>query len=66
MFEEERQSRIMNELTEHRSMSVADLARILNVSGSTIRRDLTSMEQNGLIHPWRRDDCGGSGGKSQL
>ena len=49
MFEEERQIRIMNELTEHRSMSVADLARILNVSGSTIRRDLTSMEQNGLI-----------------
>lgn len=49
MFEEERQIRIMNELTEHRSMSVADLARILNVSSSTIRRDLTSMEQNGLI-----------------
>ncbi len=49
MFEEERQIRIMNELAEHRSMSVAQLAEILHVSGSTVRRDLTRMEAHGLV-----------------
>lgn len=49
MFEEERQIRIMNELSEHGSMTVAQLAQILQVSGSTIRRDLTGMEHKGLV-----------------
>lgn len=49
MFEEERQIRIMNEITERRSMSVAELASLLHVSNSTIRRDLSRMEANGLV-----------------
>ncbi len=49
MFEEERQIRIMNELAEHRSLSVAKLAGILHVSSSTVRRDLTRMEAHGLV-----------------
>lgn len=49
MFEEERQIRIMNELTEQRTMLVGDLAAILGVSPSTVRRDLTSMEKKGLV-----------------
>lgn len=49
MFEEERQIRIMNELSEQRTMLVADLAAILGVSPSTVRRDLSSMEEKGLV-----------------
>lgn len=49
MFEEERQIRIMNELSEQRTMLVGDLAAILGVSPSTIRRDLSSMEEKGLV-----------------
>ena len=49
MFEEERQIRIMNELSEQRTMLVGDLAAILGVSPSTVRRDLSSMEEKGLV-----------------
>ena len=49
MFEEERQIRIMNELSERRSVTVGELAAVLQVSGSTIRRDLTRMERKGLV-----------------
>ena len=49
MFEEERQIRIMNEMSEHRSMTVGELAAILRESGSTVRRALTRMEGKGLI-----------------
>lgn len=61
MFEEERQIRIMNELTEHRSMSVADLARILNVSGlyNPAGSDQYGTERIDPPYPWRRDDCRG-------
>lgn len=49
MFGEERQIRIMNELSEQRTMQVADLASILGVSLATVRRDLSAMEEKGLI-----------------
>lgn len=44
-----RQTAIMTEITSSGSCSVADLARSLNVSGETIRRDIKRMASQGLL-----------------
>jgi DeoR family transcriptional regulator, fructose operon transcriptional repressor len=45
----ERKVRILEELRGARMVSTEDLARSLNVSGETIRRDLVGLEQQGLL-----------------
>ncbi|HKL72769.1 MAG TPA: DeoR/GlpR family DNA-binding transcription regulator [Candidatus Onthovivens sp.] len=49
MYDLERQDRIIEILKEKNSISVNKLANILFVSGATIRRDLSKMEQKGLV-----------------
>ncbi|MEG1475631.1 MAG: DeoR/GlpR family DNA-binding transcription regulator [Longicatena sp.] len=49
MYEEERKIKILNQLNYETSVSVQELSNLLNVSSSTIRRDLTNMEKNGVI-----------------
>lgn len=45
----ERQTRILQHLTKHESSEIAELSELLNVSPSTIRRELRVMENNGLL-----------------
>jgi len=49
MYDIERQNKILELLSDKKSISVNKLAEILYTSGSTIRRDLTKMEQKGLV-----------------
>lgn len=49
MFEEERKIQILNILDREKSASIAMLSGYFHVSPSTIRRDLTAMEEAGLI-----------------
>lgn len=49
MFEEERKIQILNILDREKSQTIAYLSNYFHVSPSTIRRDLTSMEEAGLI-----------------
>ena len=49
MYDLERQNKIIEILKERKSISVIKLARLLYVSHSTISRDLTSMEKQGLV-----------------
>lgn len=49
MKQKERQLKILNLLDEEKEISVEDLAQKFNVSASTIRRELNSMNQLGLI-----------------
>ena len=49
----ERQQRVLELLERHRTMQLEDLARDLDVSGSTIRRDLIELESRGLIERTR-------------
>lgn len=49
MFEEERKISILNKIQSDGKVSVSVLARKYNVSESTIRRDLTSLEGSGFI-----------------
>lgn len=49
MKQKERQLKILNLLDEEKEVSVEDLAQKFNVSASTIRRELNSMNQLGLI-----------------
>lgn len=49
MYDLERQNKIIEILKERKSISVIKLAKLLYVSHSTIRRDLTSMEKQGLV-----------------
>ena len=44
-----RQSAILSQVTNTGSCSVAELARLLNVSGETIRRDIKRMASQGLV-----------------
>lgn len=44
-----RQQTIVEQLTAHRQLYVTNLARQLNVSKATIRKDLRSLEDSGLI-----------------
>jgi len=45
----ERQSEILEHLTREKSMSVHRLARLLSISESSVRRDLTALEETGKI-----------------
>ena len=49
MNHKERQLQILNLLNEEKEVSVEDLAKKFNVSASTIRRELNSMNKLGLI-----------------
>lgn len=49
MYNLERQAEILNILSEHKSISVAKLSKLLFVSAPTIRRDLTLLEQQGKV-----------------
>lgn len=49
MFEEERKISILNKIHTERKVSVSALAKKYDVSESTIRRDLTSLENSGFI-----------------
>lgn len=49
MKQKERQLKILNLLDEEKEVSVEELAQKFNVSASTIRRELNSMNQLGLI-----------------
>lgn len=48
MLAPERQARILKELQLHEAVRVADIAALLNVSEMTIRRDIETLDQNGL------------------
>ena len=49
MFNIERQEEIINILSQHKSISVKQLARMLFVSPPTIRRDLDMLEKRGKV-----------------
>jgi DeoR family transcriptional regulator, glucitol operon repressor len=49
MTNENRKIHILNQLAEHKYMKVTELAKILNTSPSTIRRDLNEMSKTGLL-----------------
>lgn len=49
MFAEERQQKILELLEKNSSTKVKELARMFDVSESTIRRDLQDMEEKGLL-----------------
>ena len=49
MLAPERQARILKELQIHEAVRVADIAATLNVSEMTVRRDIDSLDQNGLV-----------------
>ncbi|MCU6482389.1 DeoR/GlpR family transcriptional regulator of sugar metabolism [Arthrobacter silviterrae] len=48
MLAPERQARILKQLQVHEAVRVADIAAALNVSEMTIRRDIESLDANGL------------------
>ncbi|MEU2657291.1 DeoR/GlpR family DNA-binding transcription regulator [Streptomyces sp. NPDC007325] len=49
MLSERRRDRLLSLVREHRSIGVDDLATLLGVSVSTIRRDLDEMHERGLL-----------------
>lgn len=49
MYNEERKIEILNELKRNKSINVNIIAESLHVSPSTIRRDLSAMENDGLV-----------------
>lgn len=49
MLAPERQSRILKELQLHEAVRVAEIAATFNVSEMTIRRDIESLDQSGLV-----------------
>lgn len=49
MLSEERQARILNLVKENKSMSIQELIEQLNISESTIRRDLAELDSKGLL-----------------
>ena len=44
-----RYEKIMEYLLSHKEVTVADLSQQLQVTGKTIREDLTKLEEQGLI-----------------
>lgn len=50
MLTEERQAIILQNIKEKGSMTVAELSSLLKISESTVRRDLTAMDAEGLIN----------------
>ena len=49
LFTEQRRDEIIRMLKESRSLSVQDLSEHFNVSGTTIRTDLTVLEEQGYL-----------------
>lgn len=49
MYDIERQQKILDILTEYKTVSVQKLSEMLFCSGATTRRDLVRMEQKGLV-----------------
>lgn len=49
MLVEKRQNEILRIVEEYKSITVIELTRMLNASESTIRRDLTEMDKQGLL-----------------
>lgn len=49
MIQEERFSRILNEVNSSGTVTVSDLKRVLGISESTIRRDLTELDRKGRL-----------------
>jgi DeoR family transcriptional regulator, fructose operon transcriptional repressor len=49
LFVEERKAKIVDLLSEGEKVTVAELCRIFNVSGGTIRRDLNDLDTSGLL-----------------
>lgn len=49
LFPEERRQKLFEVLKQHSSMSVTELAKLLNVSEATIRRDLNELQELGMI-----------------
>lgn len=49
MLTEERQQLILKQLEEQQAVTVTELTKLLNTSESTIRRDLTSLHQQGKL-----------------
>ena len=45
-----RQTKLLDIVNRKQKVSVTDLAEALNVSEVTIRKDLTALEQKGLLH----------------
>src|SRR5574341_207385 len=45
----DRQAKILQYLAGHGELEVAQLSQLLQVSSSTVRRELTAMEENGLL-----------------
>ena len=54
MFAEERQEKILEMLKVNKRVSNTELIKKFGVSGTTIRIDLTELEQKGLLS-WRCD-----------
>ena len=56
MFAEERQEKILEMLKVNKRVSNTELIKKFGVSGTTIRIDLTELEQKGLLkNTWRCD-----------
>ncbi len=49
MLTEERHAKILETLNSKRSMGLSELCKLLNASESTVRRDLISLDESGLI-----------------
>ena len=49
IFTEERRDEIVRLLNEKKSLSVQDISRLFGVSGTTIRTDLTALEEKGYL-----------------
>mgnify|MGYP001164422769 CR=1 FL=1 len=60
MLAAERQAMIVELIRENGSVQVDELARELNVSSMTIRRDLVKLENSNMM-PWRCGCKAGSG-----
>lgn len=50
MLQNERRSKIINLVNESGSIEVAELSKILNVTGETVRRDLDKLENEGKLY----------------
>ena len=58
MLTEERQAEIMRIVNMHGAVSVQELVNYLDISESTVRRDLAALDEEGLL---RRVHGGGGG-----
>ena len=54
MLMAERQLKILGMIQDNGSVQVEELAKKLDVSHMTIRRDLEKLQKDGLIERWRR------------